>query len=532
MHTTLEQAQKEIVQTGRLTVSARQQIWLAFGPAEVTEREPCPLTEAVKKRAQLALACGKKVSRVWSVYNAEDKRPKALLRQVNAYLQGKCTAEELDQLLSKTDFMSLIDEERYSSAPLAALAAWSGAVTALYDEPLLASDSIGLRDDELDFYDWDAAWYGAAAWAGRDKDASVGKQQVEEMKFWAWYLEQVAELLGEENYHFPQKEIRKFQEQQEPARPVPDRADLEDFVRYMGLGDLTYCVWQEQDQCYVIQTIQRSMAAVCPVCGAEITQPKFWYGVNYLDDALPKNGPAIQLLSMVPCLNCPDHPDAHCRLTGAESINTRAAWKRYLAISGRPEAFLAELERRAVNAFEIGEGFTRLNAHTAYHHDLSVPQKVKGIRWTDREMEEMEIDLSVFGPHVYFDGLSLEEYCCCYPDRIQVGEDGILLLTMERHWVRCERDENGVLTRVILRSRFMVRFDRNTEAAIKAKLLHKNQSSALGEILHCSDREVVRMSWEGLHSRLSGLTRPEALAVQKKLRDNGLRCDLLPSPRR
>lgn len=48
-----------------------------------------------------------------------NKRPQALLRKISAYLGGKCTAEELDQLLSKTDFMSLIDEERYSNAPLA-----------------------------------------------------------------------------------------------------------------------------------------------------------------------------------------------------------------------------------------------------------------------------------------------------------------------------------------------------------------------------------------------------------------------------
>lgn len=63
---------------------------------------------------------------MWSAYDAEDKRPQALLRKISAYLEGKCTAEELDQLLSKTDFMSLIDEERYSNAPLAALAAWNG----------------------------------------------------------------------------------------------------------------------------------------------------------------------------------------------------------------------------------------------------------------------------------------------------------------------------------------------------------------------------------------------------------------------
>ena len=55
MHTIIEQAQKELIGTGCLRVSARQQLWLALGPAEVNEQHPGPLTEAVRKRAQLAL---------------------------------------------------------------------------------------------------------------------------------------------------------------------------------------------------------------------------------------------------------------------------------------------------------------------------------------------------------------------------------------------------------------------------------------------------------------------------------------------
>lgn len=88
MLTIIEKAQKEISETGCLSVAARQQLWLALGPAEVNEQHPGPLTEAVRKRAQLALACGKKVSRVWSAYDAEDKRPQALLRKISAYLEG------------------------------------------------------------------------------------------------------------------------------------------------------------------------------------------------------------------------------------------------------------------------------------------------------------------------------------------------------------------------------------------------------------------------------------------------------------
>lgn len=313
---------------------------------------------------------------------------------------------------------------------------------------------------------------------------------------------------------------------------MPEQADLEDFVRYMGLGELLYCAWQARDHCYVIWTVKRSMKARCPECGTEITQPKFWYGGNYLDDAFPNNGPAIRLLVKIPWLSCSDHPDANCRIIEEESINVKAAWKRYLAVPGRPKEFLEELKRRRVNSYNIGESFTSLNEQTDYHHCQIIPPDIQGIRWIDPEMEEMEIDLAAFGPHVYFQNHTLEEYCRCYPDRVQTEEDGTLLLTMDRHWVRCERDGNGTLTRVILRSRFMVRFDRNAEAAVKAKLLHENQSVALGEVLGCSDREVVRMPWEELRSRLSGLTRPQALAAQKKLRDNGLLCDLLPIPRR
>ena len=67
-------------------------------------------------------------------------------------------------------------------------------------------------------------------------------------------------------------------------------------------------------------------------CLLYTSQPKFWYGGNYLDDAFPNNGPAIRLLVKIPWLSCPDHPDANCRIIEEESINVKAAWKRYLAV--------------------------------------------------------------------------------------------------------------------------------------------------------------------------------------------------------
>ena len=38
MLTIIEKAQKEISETGCLSVAARQQLWLALGPAEVNEQ--------------------------------------------------------------------------------------------------------------------------------------------------------------------------------------------------------------------------------------------------------------------------------------------------------------------------------------------------------------------------------------------------------------------------------------------------------------------------------------------------------------
>ncbi|MEI3579699.1 MAG: hypothetical protein V8Q30_06860 [Acutalibacteraceae bacterium] len=125
------------------------------------------------------------------------------------------------------------------------------------------------------------------------------------------------------------------------------------------------------------------MKAKCPECGAEITQPKFWYGGNYLDDAFPNNGPAIRLLVKIPWLSCPDHPDANCRIIEEESINVKAAWRRYLAVPGRPKEFLEELKRRRVNSYNIGESFTSLNEQTDYHHCQIISPDIQGIRWID-----------------------------------------------------------------------------------------------------------------------------------------------------
>lgn len=70
----LAQAQQEISETGILSFPTRRKLWLAFGPWEVREEDdpnPRTLTEPLKKRVELAQACAKKVSRIWSAYTKE-----------------------------------------------------------------------------------------------------------------------------------------------------------------------------------------------------------------------------------------------------------------------------------------------------------------------------------------------------------------------------------------------------------------------------------------------------------------------------
>ena len=62
----LEQGVKEVSETGRLSFPVRRALWLALGTWEErdeTDDSPRTLTESLQKRARLALACAKKVTK-------------------------------------------------------------------------------------------------------------------------------------------------------------------------------------------------------------------------------------------------------------------------------------------------------------------------------------------------------------------------------------------------------------------------------------------------------------------------------------
>ena len=164
---------------------------------------------------------------MWSAYAPDDKAPQKLLKAARDYLDGRIPAETLEKAMKEGGFLDRAEDEPYSTAPAAAMAAWQAAWAAWLDEPLLARRYAGAIDSELDYDDWDAACLAAIAWSGRDEEAQPGERAVQRMKYWVWYLEQLAPLLGIEKFRFPKKAITVFKEKQFPVKPLPEEVTVE-----------------------------------------------------------------------------------------------------------------------------------------------------------------------------------------------------------------------------------------------------------------------------------------------------------------
>jgi len=534
----LEQAMKEVSETGKLSFSARRKLWLALGPWEERDEmdsSPRTLTEPLKKRAELALSCAKKVAKVWAAYNPEDKGPQTLVKQGNAYLSGKLTAEKLYQVWKASDYMNKTEEERYSCAPMAAIAAERAAIVPYYDEFLLEPHYADADDTDLDPYEWDTAWCASIAWSGQDEEASPGQKKVEEMKFWAWYLEQAAKLMGIDGWKFPKKTIHAFEEKQELARPVPEEVTLMTFTQFMGVGEYRFYIHtlnsrQAPYLGYEIHSVCQEREGFCPKCKTRVTKPEFWYSVNCLDDTLPKSGIPIRLIETLPMFHCPNHPDVSFT-PKTEQVNPKAALKRYLEGTGRQETLLDQLKNQKADIFQIGEGYVSLNGYLEYHHNIVIQPHMKGIQWLNRETEELEIDLKQFGPHVYFPNLTYYEFLEAYPDQVEVLGDGCVQITMERHWVRCWLNKAGALERVVIQSRFHLEMSEEQPIPLTRFLMmefHLSKAQAEAEV-EMSPRRKKTPPYRS-DGPFSNLTRAEALRLRSALRDKGIKCRVMPVP--
>lgn len=539
-----EQGVKEVSETGRLSFPVRRALLLALGAWEdrdETDNSPRTLTESLQKRAQLALACAKKVSKVWADYAPEDKGPQMLVKQGNAYLGGKLAADKLYQAWRASDYMHRTEEERYSSAPMAAIAAERAAIVAYYDEFLLNPRYADADDTDLDPYDWDTAWCASLAWAGQDEEASPGAQKVAELKFWAWYLEQIAKLLGMEGWKFPKKAIKAFEEKQELARPMPEEVTLESLVDFLEQGEYRYhyrirnafgdgTIFGDEDHGYDIYTICRKEEGFCPKCKTRVTKVEFWYTENSLEAMLPGTEISIRVLHTLPMFHCPNHPGIS--FTPREDyVNPKVALDRYLKEPDRLQATLGQLESRRENVFQIGEGYLALNGDLQYHHAVRIPTELQGIRWLDSEEEKLEIDLKQFGSHVYFPDLAFDEFLEANPDRVEVLEGGCVLITMERHWVRCWLDKAGVLERVVIQSRFHLEVSREDAIPLTRFLMmefHLSRDQAEAE-LAVSPRRSTKLSCES-GSPFTNLNRVDALRLRSALRSKGIKCRVMPVP--
>lgn len=532
-----DQAAAEAAESGELSLPTRRRLWLALGEWEwrdEDDREETPraLTEPLKKRASLAWACAKKVMPVWSAYAPDDKAPQKLLKTARDYLDGKIPAEKLDAAMTGTGgFVDRAEGEPYSTAPAAAMAAWQAAFCAWWDEPLLAQRYADAIDSELDYDDRDAACLAAIAWSGRDEEAQPGERAVQKLKFWAWYLEQMAPLLGIEGYKFSRRAVEKFKEKQIPPKPVPEEVSIESFCDYIGAGDYLYHTW-DGGSCEIV-TRMRGDHAVCPKTKEECRQLEFYYGVRLVETTLPDHHP-LDVTIRIPLFHCDLHP-GFSHTPPPEYGNTKADCARYFAGEGRAETLLRQLEERRMNVFVFGEQYTRLNGRTEHHHNVRIPKGVRGIRWLDRGTETLEIDLEKFGPHVYFPDCNWEDLRRFYPDKAVKQEDGSYLITFQRHWVRCWLDEAGKLCRVTLTSRFKLEVEKldpgnqNQEKYNPGKIL--SWVKALKEAFGLSTAEArawVEDPAQPWRTRFEGLTRREAEQYQTALRSHGIKCRILP----
>ncbi len=535
----LSNAAAELARTGTLSFPARRRLWEAFGPYEGPPEDaavPCALTEPMRGRAELALASAKKTVPLWKVHAPEDKRVDEISRMTTSYLRGNCTAEPLSAAMAGNaiqDLMALCENDPHDPFP-AAISAWKAMVVALYDEPLLDPRYADAKDSDLTPRDWDAAQNACAIWQEAGADGDPALRAVRRMKFWAWYLNTAARLLGQDGFRFPKKSITAFQERHKPPRPMPEAVTLETLTEYLGAGKYLYHVRTPpgahgEPVTYRIITEAAGESGVCPVCKKKTHQFQGVMAFCYLESPLPGSKTPLRITQQMPRFACPDHPGEWC-FPPQPQVNPRLALKRYLSKPVRTQALLALLSLQTVNACIILGGSVILNGsnkllRTIERADFS-PHK--GAYWRDKERTEYEIDLKTFGPHVYFNRLPYAEFCARWPQSVQQMEDGSMLLTLDRIWAHCFLDAAGTLERVVLRSRYHIWITdeaMHSETLPKALQTHLNLTAEQAAQEVCAAQQLTSHEWS--LPCLSGLEKQNASHLLSLLKKSGIECRAL-----
>lgn len=424
------QAEKEIAESGKLSLTSRRKIWQAMGEIEPRKRDslkPRSLTEPLKKRAYLALACAKKVMPMWCSVDPDDKSPQNLIKKSLAYLDGKISVKDLLAERKQStidDFMNAVEE--YGNAAEAAVAAWDAMIVALEDEQDLEPWNLGLTDADMDPYDRDAVLSACVAWSDAYTDGDNGKYVVREMRFWAWYLEEAAKIAGLENYRFPPKYIKAFKEKQNPPKPVPEEVSLESFCDFLGVGEYLYNIKGENEISYYNKKTDKydkteyfdiykitarlpQEYGVCPVCKKPVYNIESFYadrGLDWDEFAIPKKYPQIDITRLCLQFICHDHPKEWIYNIPNGYRNYKDAVKRYIKGEGRLEKLLEELERRTLTKYcmvwmdEIdinGESFREFADIEKKKEDLGLTDT----GWIDEANGVYGLDLRQFSSNFY-----------------------------------------------------------------------------------------------------------------------------------
>ena len=184
----LEHARREVVSDpdARLSRPTRHRMWTVLGAA----KDP----QGWKQRATLAIGSARRVLALWQAEFPEDELAAATLTTAEGVADQRLTRELGEKAWERLrSFLEDLDEpESVANETNAGFACAQALRAALSDEIL---DEPEVTDDDLDYEQWDAAYYACCAEAGDEGQASnVARRRA----FWDWYLGEWARIaLGE-----------------------------------------------------------------------------------------------------------------------------------------------------------------------------------------------------------------------------------------------------------------------------------------------------------------------------------------------
>jgi len=183
---------------GELILPYRKRIWAALGPREFSGKLA---TRGVghRRRTALAILSARQVLAIWENVYPTDKDPSRLIVLSERYLGGQTDSRSVekdrDALWTHAD--GLVHQGGDMAAIHAGYAAAKAASTALWDENFEEDDMDSELDQDLDPYEWDAAFQAAGAQA--DGFPWVDGASSERRRgFWNWYLHKAARSVYDE----------------------------------------------------------------------------------------------------------------------------------------------------------------------------------------------------------------------------------------------------------------------------------------------------------------------------------------------